>query len=87
MAEARGSSPLSSTSSSDEEARKVIGAHEFREHFGYWMDQAAAGVDVVVTRHGEPVVQLSPAEFAQPALTDPVSRGRPLSARRPALDR
>ena len=53
--EARGSSPLSSTPSLTEQ---VIGAHELRERFGYWMDRAAAGEDIVVTRHGRPLVRL-----------------------------
>jgi PD-(D/E)XK endonuclease len=39
--EARGSSPLSSTPS--EAPIHEIGAHEFREYFGYWMEVAAAG--------------------------------------------
>jgi prevent-host-death family protein len=37
----------------------VIGAHEFRERFGYWMDRAAAGDGLIVTRYGKPVVQVS----------------------------
>jgi hypothetical protein len=45
-----GSSPISSTPSPG--ADIVVGAHAFRERFGYWMQLAAAGTDVVVTRHG-----------------------------------
>jgi prevent-host-death family protein len=37
----------------------VIGAHEFRERFGYWMDRAAAGDELIVTRHSKPIVQVS----------------------------
>jgi PD-(D/E)XK endonuclease len=55
-----GSSPISSTPSSG--ADIVVGAHEFRERFGYWMQLAAAGTDVVVTRHGTTRVRLTQAE-------------------------
>jgi prevent-host-death family protein len=37
----------------------VIGAHEFRERFGYWMDRAAAGDELIVTRRGKPIVHVS----------------------------
>jgi hypothetical protein len=61
-----GSSPISSTPSSG--ADVVVGAHAFRERFGYWMQLAAAGTDVVVTRHGTTRVRLTratpPAENA-----------------------
>ena len=57
-AEATGSSPVSST---PEDRAAVIGAHEFRERFGYWMDRAAAGAELTVTRHGKPIVQVSGA--------------------------
>jgi prevent-host-death family protein len=62
MAEARGSSPLSSTSSPAPPCVHQVGAHEFRNHFGYYMDRAAAGGEVLVSRHGKPFVRLLPAE-------------------------
>jgi antitoxin (DNA-binding transcriptional repressor) of toxin-antitoxin stability system len=40
----------------------VVGAHAFRERFGYWMELAAAGTDVVVTRHGTTRVRMTRAE-------------------------
>jgi prevent-host-death family protein len=40
----------------------VVGAHEFRERFGYWMQLAAAGTDVVITRHGRTRLRLVSAE-------------------------
>jgi PD-(D/E)XK endonuclease len=49
MAEVVGSIPISSTPPG---ADIVVGAHAFRERFGYWMELAAAGNDIVVTRHG-----------------------------------
>jgi prevent-host-death family protein len=61
MAEVVGSSPTSSTSSSRASADSIeIGCHEFRERFGYWMDQAASGQEVVITRHGKSQARLGP---------------------------
>jgi hypothetical protein len=57
--EVAGSSPASSTPPG---ADVVVGAHAFRERFGYWMELAAAGTDVVVTRHGTRRVRLSRAD-------------------------
>ena len=58
MAEVRGSIPLSSTSPDD---ATVVGAHEFRERFGWYQERAAAGETVHVTRRGRPFVVLGPA--------------------------
>ena len=58
MAEARGSSPLSSTSS---EASVTVGVNAFRDGLGFWMDRVAAGQEVILTRHGRPRIRLSPA--------------------------
>jgi prevent-host-death family protein len=70
--EVRGSSPLSSTSTPVPDGAGVsasanaatpvhdVGAHEFRNHFGYWMERAAAGEEVRVSRHGTPFVRLVP---------------------------
>ena len=57
MARARGSSPLSSISPP---ATLEVGAHEFRNHFGYYLERAAAGDDVLVSRRGRPYVRLTP---------------------------
>jgi prevent-host-death family protein len=60
--EAEGSSPSSSTvddmpaASDDEE----VGAHKFRNHFGYYMERAAAGTEILVRRRGKPYVRLGP---------------------------
>jgi prevent-host-death family protein len=53
MAEARGSSPLSSTSSQVE-----VGSHQFRNHFGYYLERAAAGDEILIRRHGRPYARL-----------------------------
>jgi PD-(D/E)XK endonuclease len=55
-----GSIPISSTPPG---ADVVVGAHAFRERFGYFMELAAAGTDVVVTRHGTRRVRLTRAEW------------------------
>jgi len=39
-----------------------VGAHEFRNHFGYYLEQAAAGHEVLVSRRGRPHVRLIPVE-------------------------
>ncbi len=57
IAEARGSSPLSSTQAVAEETR-VVGAHEFRNQFGYFMERVELGEEILVTRRGKPAVRL-----------------------------
>lgn len=58
-AEARGSNPLSSTSQADRApAVETVGAHQFRNHFGYYMEQAAQGTEVLVSKRGRPFVRL-----------------------------
>lgn len=59
--EATGSSPVSSTPSVDAPVVHMIGSHLFRNHFGYWLERAAAGDEVLVTRRGRPRVRLSAA--------------------------
>jgi len=44
----------------------VVGAHLFRNHLGYYMERAAAGQEILVTRRGRPVVRLGPAQKALP---------------------
>ena len=52
----RGSIPLSSIARDD--AAIAVGAHEFRNHFGYYMERAAAGAEVAVSRRGRPYVRM-----------------------------
>jgi prevent-host-death family protein len=59
IAEARGSSPLSSTSPSGDPI--AIGANPFRNHFGYWMERVADGEKLLITRRGKPFIRLEPA--------------------------
>lgn len=59
--EVTGSSPVSSTSPAEDEV--VVGAHEFRERFGYWMERAAGGEEILITRRGQRYARLgSPGE-------------------------
>ena len=59
--EARGSSPLSSTQSVAN-GNLVVGAHEFRNHFGYYMERAELGQEILVSRRGKPIVRLVGAD-------------------------
>ena len=52
-----GSNPSSSTDDCAEE----VGAHLFRNHFGYYMERAAAGAEILIHRRGKPYARLGPA--------------------------
>jgi prevent-host-death family protein len=58
--EAGGSSPPSSISTPPERAVVETRAHQFRNHFGYYMERAAAGDEIHITRHGRPFARLMP---------------------------
>ena len=62
MAEVTGSSPVSSTH--DDGATFEVGAHEFRNQFGWYMERAAAGGEIRVTKRGKPYVRLVPFQEA-----------------------
>ena len=55
-----GSSPPSSTPPSVDLPAEV-GVNRFRDQLSYWMDQAAVGAQLTVTRRGRPLVRLGPA--------------------------
>jgi prevent-host-death family protein len=38
-----------------------VGANEFRNRFGWYMERAAAGEEFLVRRRGRPYVRLTPA--------------------------
>jgi prevent-host-death family protein len=63
MQGAGGSSPPSSTHSVVD-----VGCHEFRNHFGYYLERAVAGDEIRITRRGRPYARLVPDEPLQPAL-------------------
>ena len=52
-----GSSPPSSTPSTVE-----VGSNQFRNHFGYYLERAAAGDEILVRRHGRPYARLVPVQ-------------------------
>jgi prevent-host-death family protein len=68
MQEAGGSSPPSSTPLQTE-----VGCHEFRNRFGYYLERAAAGEEIRVSRRGRPYARLVPAT----ARSGPAARPRP----------
>jgi prevent-host-death family protein len=37
-----------------------VGAHEFRNHFGYYMERAASGQTILIRRRGKPFASLGP---------------------------
>jgi prevent-host-death family protein len=77
-----GSNPTSSTRRQDEPRAVQVGAHEFRNLFGYYAERAAAGEEIHVTRRGKPYVRLLPAATpeATPASRTPDRPRRRLSA-------
>jgi prevent-host-death family protein len=62
MARVRGSSPLSSTSSSNPPKVVRTGSNEFRNHFGHYLERAAAGDQIHISRHGRPFARLMPPQ-------------------------
>jgi antitoxin (DNA-binding transcriptional repressor) of toxin-antitoxin stability system len=61
--EATGSSPVSSTPLPEQNGSEIIvGAHEFRNKLGYWMQLVAAGSEIVITRRGRRFARLGPPD-------------------------
>ena len=54
-AKAGGSSPPSSTPSKTD-----VGCHQFRNHFGFYLERAAAGDVIEINRRGRPYARLGP---------------------------
>ncbi len=73
MAEVRGSSPLSSTRPLD---ALHVGAHEFRNRFGWYLERAAAGEEFSITRRGKSYARLGPPPSHQPELSAGSSAGQ-----------
>jgi prevent-host-death family protein len=73
-AEVTGSSPVSSippTKSSPVE----VGAHVFRNHFGWYMQRAHAGEEILITRRGRPHARLGPPHPQLSAPSQPLASG------------
>jgi prevent-host-death family protein len=39
-----------------------VGCHQFRNHFGYYLERAAAGDEILIRRHGRPYARLVPVQ-------------------------
>ena len=52
-----------------DDAAVTVGADSCRDSFGQWLDQVAAGQDVVVTRRGKPMIRLTAVAAASPPRT------------------
>jgi prevent-host-death family protein len=59
--EVRGSSPLSSTADVIAAPTESVAAHEVRNRFGFYLERAAAGAEIQVSRNGRPYARLVPA--------------------------
>jgi prevent-host-death family protein len=44
---------------------RTVGAHQFRNHFGYYMERAAAGEEILINRRGKPHACLGPPNSSQ----------------------
>jgi prevent-host-death family protein len=66
MAEVVGSSPTGSTPVGAGTGGQQVGAHQFRNHFGWYMERTVAGEEILVTRRGKPCVRLVPAHAQLP---------------------
>jgi prevent-host-death family protein len=71
--EVTGSSPVSSTSH-EEHSSVQVGAHVFRNHFGWYMQRAHAGEEILITRRGRPHARLGPPHHQLSALSEPPRR-------------
>ena len=65
--------------SPDPPSHHEVGAHEFREKFGYWMERAAAGDEILITRRGRRYARLGPPD-PQLATTDTAPAEEPAAA-------
>jgi prevent-host-death family protein len=61
-----GSNPTSSTPATVDAIR--IGSNEFRNRFGFYLERAAAGDEIHISRHGKPFARLLPPLPAQPTV-------------------
>jgi prevent-host-death family protein len=80
--EVAGSSPASSTPHSNGES--LVGAHQFRNHFGYWMERAAAGDQILITRRGRRYARLGPPDpqlATEDTAPDPTEPADPVNSR------
>jgi antitoxin (DNA-binding transcriptional repressor) of toxin-antitoxin stability system len=77
--EVGGSNPPGSTSRAGGDGEITVGAHLFRNSFGYWMERAAAGQEILITRRGRRYARLGPPD-PQLATTDTAPAEEPEAA-------
>ncbi len=65
---------------------KTVGAFEAKTHLPELLKQAEAGETIVVTRHGQPVAQISPVA-TKPAILSPKDAMRRLRCLKLRIDR
>jgi prevent-host-death family protein len=46
-----------------------VGAHKFRNHFGYYMERAAAGTEILIRRRGKLYARLGPPRSLCPRIS------------------
>jgi prevent-host-death family protein len=68
--EVGGSNPPGSTTRADGDGGITVGAHLFRNHFGYWMERASAGEEILITRRGRRYARLGPPDRQLPTGED-----------------
>lgn len=77
-AEVGGSNPPSSINQKlHTELVEEVGAHQFRNHFGHYMERASSGAEILIRRRGKPYARLGPPRAAR---RYPVLRSCPLPA-------
>jgi antitoxin (DNA-binding transcriptional repressor) of toxin-antitoxin stability system len=84
MHEVAGSSPAGSTSHSEPASEIPVGANRFRRYFGYWMERAAAGDEILITRRGRRYARLGPPDpqlAPENTAPDPTEPADPISSR------
>lgn len=69
---AGGSNPPSSTFTTDAPVpfSEEVGAHRFRNHFGYYMELASKGAQILIRRRGKPYARLGPALKSEHSAAD-----------------
>src|SRR3954451_7530149 len=73
-------SPQLHSSSGGADRLETVGAHDFRNRFGWYIQRAAAGESFEVTRRGKPLAHLSPPNAQLPLANPPTVRLTLLSA-------
>jgi antitoxin (DNA-binding transcriptional repressor) of toxin-antitoxin stability system len=84
MHEVAGSSPAGSTSHSEPASEIPVGANRFRRYFGYWMERAAAGDEILITRRGRRYARLGPPDpqlATEDTAPDPTDPADPVNSR------